>query len=219
MSFCVLDDFFRFSKKSGFWVFLVHPETTLPDGLETFGRREYREFWHTSRRFWLFAFWMIFFVFLKNRVLGYSWSTLLWHRCYYPHRSRDALSPVCGIFHLHFWKSYFLFFPIGTKRPLFLILFDYFLKLCLILILCLMGRTASSKYNKSFGIVLEQVIRLRINISSMCSNCSYSCWVMPYQTCELKHMHNKRISFLSMIFAWQFLYLYINLFLQSCNHF
>ena len=32
------------------------------------------------------------------RVLGYSWSTLLWHLCYYPHRSRDALSPVCGIF-------------------------------------------------------------------------------------------------------------------------
>ena len=27
-----------------------------------------------------------------------SWSTLLWYRCYYPHRSRDALSPICGIF-------------------------------------------------------------------------------------------------------------------------
>ena len=25
LSFCVLDDFFRFSKKFGFWVFLVHP--------------------------------------------------------------------------------------------------------------------------------------------------------------------------------------------------
>ena len=23
---------------------------------------------------------------------------LVWYRCYYPHRSRDALSPVCGIF-------------------------------------------------------------------------------------------------------------------------
>ena len=21
-----------------------------------------------------------------------------WYRCYYPHRSRDSLSPVCGIF-------------------------------------------------------------------------------------------------------------------------
>ena len=30
--------------------------------------------------------------------MEYSWSTLLWHRCYYPHRSRDALSPVCRIF-------------------------------------------------------------------------------------------------------------------------
>ena len=41
---------------------------------------------------------MIFSVFQKNWVCGYSWSTLLWYRCYYPHRSRDAFSPVCGIF-------------------------------------------------------------------------------------------------------------------------
>ena len=41
---------------------------------------------------------MIFSVFQKNWVFGYSWSTFLWHRCYYPHRSRDALSPICGIF-------------------------------------------------------------------------------------------------------------------------
>ena len=34
----------------------------------------------------------------KSRLWGYSWSTLLWYRCYYPHRSRDAFSPVCGIF-------------------------------------------------------------------------------------------------------------------------
>ena len=75
-------------------------ETTLPDGLETSGRRVYRKFWHISRRFWVFAFYMIFSVFQKNWVFGYSWSTLLWYRCYYPHRSRDALSPVCGIFFL-----------------------------------------------------------------------------------------------------------------------
>ena len=37
LSFCVFGDFFHFSKKSGFGVFLVHPETTLPDGLETSG--------------------------------------------------------------------------------------------------------------------------------------------------------------------------------------
>ena len=41
---------------------------------------------------------MIFSSFQKNLFLGYSWSTLLWYRCYYPHRSRDPLSPVCGIF-------------------------------------------------------------------------------------------------------------------------
>ena len=27
-----------------------------------------------------------------------------WYWCYYPHRSRDALSPVCGIFLLFFDK-------------------------------------------------------------------------------------------------------------------
>ena len=42
---------------------------------------------------------MIFSIFQKNHVFGYSWATLLWYRCYYPHRSRDALSPVRGIFH------------------------------------------------------------------------------------------------------------------------
>ena len=47
---------------------------------------------------------MIFSVFQKKLVLGYSCSTLLWYWCYYPHRSRDALSPVCGIFLLLFNK-------------------------------------------------------------------------------------------------------------------
>ena len=42
-------------------------------------------------------FWMIFSVFQKNPVLWYSWSTLLWHQCYY--RLRDSVSPVCGFFH------------------------------------------------------------------------------------------------------------------------
>ena len=51
--------------------------------------------------FWGFGvlgFWMIFSVFQKIWVFGYSWSTLLWYRCFYPHRSRDDLSPICGIF-------------------------------------------------------------------------------------------------------------------------
>ena len=50
-------------------------ETTLPNGLETSGRRVYRLFWHITRGFWVFAFWMIFSVFQKNLVLGYFWST------------------------------------------------------------------------------------------------------------------------------------------------
>ena len=41
---------------------------------------------------------MIFPVDQKNWVFGYSWSTLLWYWCYYPHRSRDALSPVAIVF-------------------------------------------------------------------------------------------------------------------------
>ena len=37
-----------------------------------------------------------FFRVSKKTVLGYSWSTLLWFWHYSPHRSRDALSPICG---------------------------------------------------------------------------------------------------------------------------
>ena len=33
---------YKLFKASGFWVLLVHPETTLPDGLETSGRWAYR---------------------------------------------------------------------------------------------------------------------------------------------------------------------------------
>ena len=49
---------------------------------------------------------MIFSVFQKNWVFGYLWSTLLWYRCYYPHQSRDALSPVCRIFLSLSWLIY-----------------------------------------------------------------------------------------------------------------
>ena len=121
LSFWVFDDLFRFSKKLGSGVFFVQEnmvETRLPDGWESSGQRAYRKFWHISRPFWVFAFWVIFSVFQKNRVLGYSWSTLLWHRCYYPHRSRDALSPVCGNF---FCKSsfYMIFHDSAWKCILF----------------------------------------------------------------------------------------------------
>ena len=45
----------------------------------------------------IFSFFQIFLVF--------RFSTLLWYRCYYPHQSRDALSPVCGIFFKELTKS------------------------------------------------------------------------------------------------------------------
>ena len=68
LSFYFLDNFSVFSKNLDFWLFLVKQntvETTLPDGLETSGRRAYRYFWPISRRFWDFVFWMIFSVFKK----------------------------------------------------------------------------------------------------------------------------------------------------------
>ena len=58
---------------------------------------------------------MIFSVFQKNWVFGYSWSTLLWYWCYYPHRSRDALSPVCGIFQNENTKQFQVIFSIRSK--------------------------------------------------------------------------------------------------------
>ena len=65
LSFCVLNDIFRFSKKSGFLLFLVHLETTLPDGLETSGRRAYRYIWHISRHFEFLRFGGFFLFFKK----------------------------------------------------------------------------------------------------------------------------------------------------------
>ena len=41
---------------------------------------------------------IIFSVFIFFLVFVYSWSTLLWYRCYYAHRSRDSMSPICRIF-------------------------------------------------------------------------------------------------------------------------
>ena len=66
LSVCVLDVFFRFPKNSDFGVFLVHLETTLPDGLEISGQRVYRYFWHISRHVRVFALWMIFYCFSKK---------------------------------------------------------------------------------------------------------------------------------------------------------
>ena len=62
--------FFPFFKPIWFFGFLVNPETTLPDGLETSGWRAYRYFWHISRCFWVFAFKMIFSVKKKISFFG-----------------------------------------------------------------------------------------------------------------------------------------------------
>ena len=105
LSFCVFDDFFSiFSNNSGFGVLLVHPENTLPNGLDTSGRRAYRQFWHTSRLFESLQFrW--FFRISKKMGFVYSWSTLLWYQCYYRHWSRDALSLVFKICFIVWVKS------------------------------------------------------------------------------------------------------------------
>ena len=59
-------------KKKSFFVFVADfalqnmVKTMLPDGLETSGRRAYRYFGISLIRFWVFAFWMIFFRFSKQ---------------------------------------------------------------------------------------------------------------------------------------------------------
>ena len=59
-------------------------------------------------RFGLFFQFLIFFL-----VFVYSWSTLLWYQCYYPHRSRDFMSPVRGIFSFNFHKIFFHLIPVS----------------------------------------------------------------------------------------------------------
>ena len=63
--------FFPFKKNNlGFWVFLVHPETSLPDGLVTSGRRAYLKFWHISRCFEFLRYGWFFPFFQKIGYLG-----------------------------------------------------------------------------------------------------------------------------------------------------
>ena len=66
LGFCVLGDFFCFSKKWGFLVFLVHQETTLPNGLETSGRRAYRYFFCMFLEVFEFLRFGWFFPFFKK---------------------------------------------------------------------------------------------------------------------------------------------------------
>ena len=57
---------FLFFKKSGFLVFLVHLETTLPDGLETSGEGRIANFGIFLEVFEFLGFVMIFFRFSKK---------------------------------------------------------------------------------------------------------------------------------------------------------
>ena len=73
-------------KRSNIWTFL------FGSGLKPPRKKSFFLLIFPYKTWWKPRFPMDYWVF------GYFWTTLLWHRCYYPHRSRDALSPVCGIF-------------------------------------------------------------------------------------------------------------------------
>ena len=77
-------------------------------------------------RFWVFVFWMNFSVFQNNWVFGYSWYTLMLYWCYYPHRLRDALSPVCGIFFNRCWPVVDRFWQVLSIFFWILTTFDHF---------------------------------------------------------------------------------------------
>ena len=74
--------------------------------------------WNKWSYIWTFLFGSGLKLPRKKKVflLILPWSTLLWHRCYYPHRSRDALSPVCGIFLLVSLVQIGLFAPHRDER-------------------------------------------------------------------------------------------------------
>ena len=98
-SFCVLDDFFLFYKQFRFWGILGPPGNHASQWIRDLWSKGVSLIFAYSQMFLSFCVLDSFFsIFQKKWVLGYSWSTLLWYRCNYPHRSRDALSPVCGIF-------------------------------------------------------------------------------------------------------------------------
>ena len=47
-------------------------------------------------------------------IFRFSKKSCFWYRCYYPHRSRESLSPVCGIFNFCFLAStYFILCIVG----------------------------------------------------------------------------------------------------------
>ena len=89
-------------KWSQIWIFLFESGIKLPRKKKIvfcwFCRTKHVENHASQYVFEFLCFRWFFSVFQKIWVFGYSWSTLLCYWCYYPHQSRDALSPVCGIF-------------------------------------------------------------------------------------------------------------------------
>ena len=69
-----------------------------------------------------------FFAFFKKLGFWYSWPTLPWYWCYYPHWSRDALSPVCGIFSIDIKTRFFL-----TDKKIKNIIIQFFSVKCFVL--------------------------------------------------------------------------------------
>ena len=99
IEFLRFGSFFLFSKQFGFWGILDPPENHAS--------RWIRDFWLKSISLILAYFQTVlsfcvldifFFCFSKKLGFRCSMYTLLWYWYYYPHQSRDALSPVYGIF-------------------------------------------------------------------------------------------------------------------------
>ena len=106
-----------------------------------------------------------FFPFFFYWVFGYSWSTLSWYWCYYPHWSRDALPPVCGIFlfcpsnlqtvwplqpDLIFHQTFLLINVLNCPHWIWSIAKHVVLSFCLISLLAIYGCNFKSGYTICF---------------------------------------------------------------------
>ena len=114
LSLCVLDDFFRFSKKIRFLGILGPPylrtksgnhqlviklpigDFELGIGVFRIGDRGFKSTipnpQNTNTQIKIIN-WQFY-----HHLVIFTFSSLLWYHCYYPHWLKDDLSPVCGIF-------------------------------------------------------------------------------------------------------------------------
>ena len=116
---------------------------------------------------------MIFSVVQKNRVWGYSWSILLWHRCNYPHQSRDAFfSRIFSNVHcFNSFKSFFMYI-IGDFWYLSVNTVKVYLLLLLVFILCDLGLVLNNLLSFSWYLAflanLKVMFFLLVSKSSIC---------------------------------------------------